>query len=786
MSIRSLFTRRRVSAVIATIAVTFAAPGIAQAAPAGSPTGNLDSVSIVDDAVRVRGWVWDQDTTAPVAITIAVGTVTHELTATTPRADVARVFPAAGGSRGFDVVLPGGYGPTEVCVTAHNVGAGADFVRCSTVTFDVAPPRGWLERVTDVDGQVAVKGWAGTPSTSTPVTVRLTSGSITQDVAASTPRADVNRVFPDLSGTTGFTATLPLGAGTHTVCATALNAGSGPDTEIGCRTVTAADHSPTGAVLSAVDAAGGLRVRATAADVDAAEVTVRVTAGTATVSGTTDAYGVVEVLLPVGVGTHEVCATAVNVGPGTDTSLGCTQGTVLAHSPAGQLTSVSDAFAGTTGLQVRATANDIDATAPLTIALTIDGTRKDITANATGGIDVFLPLTAGSHTVCATAVNVGQGSDTSLGCRTATAIDHRPVGNVDSVVPQSDGARLLGWATDPDSSETVAVRILADGAATTVSADTAAIAALTTTGTTAASTGFDVLVPLAPGSHSICVIAVNIGAGADTDLGCSTVVVPQPASRMPDATNTGVRPGTQLTVRQGDLVITTPGTVIDGWDIRGYVEIKASGVIIRNSILRGGTPGTYSRGLVTVGSSAYSVTIEDSELVPSISSPLNDGLRGMNITARRVNIHGVVDAVHIYGDNVSITDSWLHDNAWFAVDPNQGGKASHDDSVQIQIGKNITLAHNTITGASNAAIMLTQDRGLVSGLKITDNFLDNGACIVNIKNMATAPVGVVLHDNTFGRGATYRTCGMKVPNTSYVLDLENNLFTDGVVVGLTR
>ena len=589
MSIRSLFTRRRVSAVIASIAVIAATPGIAQAAPAGSPIGNLDSVTIVDDGVRVRGWVWDKDTTAPVAITVAVGSVTHELTATAPRADVARAFPAAGDSRGFDVVVPGGYGPTEVCVTGHNVGAGADFVRCTTVAFAVAPPRGWLERVTDVDGQVAVKGWAGTPGTSAPVTVRLTSGSTTQDVSATAARADVARIFPDLSGTTGFTATLSLGAGTHTVCATALNAGTGPNTEIGCRTVTTTDHSPTGAVLSADDAVGGLRVRATAADVDAAEVTVRVTAGGVAVSGTTDAYGVTDVLLPVGVGTHEVCATAVNVGPGTDTSLGCTQGTVLAHSPVGQLTSVSDAHASTTGLQIRATTSDIDATAPLTIALTIDGTRNDITANAAGTIDVFLPVTAGSHTVCATAVNVGQGDDTSLGCLTATAVDHRPVGNLDSVVAQSDGARLLGWATDPDSSDAVTVRILADGTATTVSADAPATAARTTATTTATSSGFDVLVPLAPGSHEVCVIAVNIGAGSDTELGCSTVIVPEPEIRMPDAGNTGVRPGTQLTVRQGDLVITTPGTVIDGWDIRGYVEIKASGVVIRNSILRGGT-----------------------------------------------------------------------------------------------------------------------------------------------------------------------------------------------------
>ena len=253
----------------------------------------------------------------------------------------------------------------------------------------------------------------------------------------------------------------------------------------------------------------------------------------------------------------------------------------------------------------------------------------------------------------------------------------------------------------------------------------------------------------------------------------------------PGAANTGVPSGTKLTVHQGNLVITQAGTVVDGLDVRGFVDVRAKNVTIRNSVVRGGTPGNGSRGLVTVPSASYSLVIEDSTLSPSISSPFNDGLRGMNITARRIEVRGVVDSAHLYGDDVTIEDSWLHSNAHFASDPNQGGRASHDDGVQIQRGSRITLRNNTITGATNAAIMLTQDAGQVRDLVVDDNFLDHGACVMNIKNMATAPANVTISDNVFGRNATYPKCGIKVPATRYVLQMKGNLFTDGAAVPRT-
>ncbi len=51
----------------------------------------------------------------------------------------------------------------------------------------------------------------------------------------------------------------------------------------------------------------------------------------------------------------------------------------------------------------------------------------------------------------------------------------------------------------------------------------------------------------------------------------------------PDPSNTGVPPGTPLNSYEGDLRVTTPGTVISNVSVRGTVEILASNVTIRNS-----------------------------------------------------------------------------------------------------------------------------------------------------------------------------------------------------------
>lgn len=244
--------------------------------------------------------------------------------------------------------------------------------------------------------------------------------------------------------------------------------------------------------------------------------------------------------------------------------------------------------------------------------------------------------------------------------------------------------------------------------------------------------------------------------------------------------------GTALTVRTGDWVITTPGQVIDGMDIRGMVKIMAPNVTIKNSIIRGRTL-TGPQALVSNMGNYANLNITDTEMFPSTASPHVQGFYGSNATFTRVNMHGIVDGVHITGSNVTIQQSWIHDNLHYLVDPNQGGKPSHDDTVQIQIGNNILINGNTLTGSHSAGVMITQDRGHVSNVTFTNNFADNGACTVNIAEKAYGPiVGMTITDNTFGRNTKLANCAViSAPTT--VIKLARNYYTpDDTPVSIKR
>src|SRR5262245_7755881 len=68
-------------------------------------------------------------------------------------------------------------------------------------------------------------------------------------------------------------------------------------------------------------------------------------------------------------------------------------------------------------------------------------------------------------------------------------------------------------------------------------------------------------------------------------------VVAQTAS-YPDASNTGVPPGTTLTPVTGDVQITVNGTVYEGKFVTGSITVTASNVIIRNCKVSAG--GIYA------------------------------------------------------------------------------------------------------------------------------------------------------------------------------------------------
>jgi hypothetical protein len=213
---------------------------------------------------------------------------------------------------------------------------------------------------------------------------------------------------------------------------------------------------PTGSPYGSFDVAsaagpGKLHLRGWAIDPDVAD-SVRLdvyidgkgassgpaSAGRADVAAAFPGYGAAhgfDTTLSVTGGRHQVCAFAINVGPGGNTLLGCRTVTMPTGSAFGSLDSVTAAGAGQA--RVRGWAIDPDVTDPIRVDMYVDGkgaqsgpanvNRPDLAAHFPGygtthGFDVTLGgLAAGKHTVCTYAINVGNGAaSTRLGCQAVT------------------------------------------------------------------------------------------------------------------------------------------------------------------------------------------------------------------------------------------------------------------------------------------------------------------------------------------------------------------------------
>jgi hypothetical protein len=256
----------------------------------------------------------------------------------------------------------------------------------------------------------------------------------------------------------------------------------------------------------------------------------------------------------------------------------------------------------------------------------------------------------------------------------------------------------------------------------------------------------------------------------------TAAATPAVTTAQPGPTNTGVPDGTVLTRRSGDWTISTPG-VYSGFDVHGVVRVTASDVTIKNSILRGGV-ATSDIGIVNAIYGTHNVVIEDSEIVPEYPSAYIDGVTGGGYTLRRVDIHGTVDGAKIFGDNTTITQSWIHDLTHYASDPNQGGAASHNDDVQVLGGRNLLISGNTLVGASNSAMQVTQTRSAVAYLTFTGNWAGYGACTVNLQDKPlTSMSQISLTNNKFGKNSTYGCAIISYPGVTYTSS--GNTWLDG-------
>ena len=209
--------------------------------------------------------------------------------------------------------------------------------------------------------------------------------------------------------------------------------------------------------------------------------------------------------------------------------------------------------------------------------------------------------------------------------------------------------------------------------------------------------------------------------------------------------------------------------MLDSMDIHGFVRINADNVTIKNSIIRGGYGSSSNLSLVAAYWNHSNLLIEDSTLDAQYPSYWIDGMKASSFTLDRVNITHVLDSVQVInGGHATITNSWLHGNEHFDPDPLQPDGVSHDDNIQVQGGSDSVIKGNTLEGGYNSSIMVTQNQSAVSGLQISGNWLDGGACTVNVTQagVGTPIDGLSITDNRFGPSRYGMTCPMLVPGTS--------------------
>ena len=170
----------------------------------------------------------------------------------------------------------------------------------------------------------------------------------------------------------------------------------------------------------------------------------------------------------------------------------------------------------------------------------------------------------------------------------------------------------------------------------------------------------------------------------------------------PDATNTGVPPGTQLSPA-ATCEITTDGAVVDATDFACTVTIRARDVLIRRSKIH---PG--SGGAIRVMSG--NVSLEDCELYDATDVVIQYD----NWSCLRCDIHDFQDDGARLGNDTRLEDSFIH-----GFSTPQGGAA---EGAQLQAGvARVVVRHSTIfandqSGAApaTAALFIAPDQGPTS------------------------------------------------------------------------
>lgn len=302
----------------------------------GYPLGSLEIARRQPNAIQVRGWTADPDTTGPIQAHVYVdGVGAGVTTANIPRSDVGRTYPWLGSNHGFTATVPVSQAPHQVCVYGISVGNGGN--RQLGCAFLSGRTVGALDGSTRRPGAVTLRGWALDPDTTASVPIHVYVDGVGAAIGvANVARDDVAQSLPGYGNLHGFNLTVPV-VGDRTVCAYAISTGGKPNVSLGC---TRTSGVPRGSLDRVTKPNGILRVRGWALDPDtAAPIDVHVyvdgvgraahLANTlrpdiATIfNGWGDRHGFDFAVGALGPGAHLVCVYGISQGASANSLIGC-------------------------------------------------------------------------------------------------------------------------------------------------------------------------------------------------------------------------------------------------------------------------------------------------------------------------------------------------------------------------------------------------------------------------------------------------------------------------------
>lgn len=216
---------------------------IASLAPT-PPTGVIDSVVGGAGTVVATGWAFDPNTSGAIVVQMTLdGVLVSSAPTSATRADVAQVYGLATQNHGYRTTVYATAGNHTLCVNALDSDSSApSSLGCRDVTVTDsgtnAMPFGVIDSAVPTPGSVTVTGWAIDPDTSTPIGVHVyVDGAWAGAGTAGLSRPDVDQAYGH-GPSHGYSITVPLAPGPHTVCTYGIDATGGPNPGLACVEVT--------------------------------------------------------------------------------------------------------------------------------------------------------------------------------------------------------------------------------------------------------------------------------------------------------------------------------------------------------------------------------------------------------------------------------------------------------------------------------------------------------------------------------------------------------------------